>query len=233
MTSIKRMLPAISLLSWSLVGCGQEAQKAEDGPCATVSPAFSVHVQQVLSDTTGRFFHDYPAPAPLPCELLQGLEEAMTDDSVRYHFEHLAQRYDDPRASSAFAFIRRHNDFHIAMALTSHWNPDVRIEGVKAVYNYRRVRPMVCATQSWYAQLEKQDRQAMRYFVQVLESTPWVINGSENATIHGVFIGQVLHTLDLFAGTDYCPVDPSRIAVEFTDQGIREALVKWNAIVLK
>ncbi|MFN9327331.1 MAG: hypothetical protein ACK6A5_18305, partial [Flavobacteriales bacterium] len=129
-------------------------------------------MKNVLSDTTGRFFTDYPDAMPLTCELLGMLQDELKDDSVRYHFEHMHQRYGDPRAVAAFAYIERHTDFALAMALTTHWNPDTRIEAVEAVNNYRRIRPMVCATKEHYAQLERQDRSAMRYFIRVLETTP-------------------------------------------------------------
>ncbi len=189
---------------------------------------FASHVEKVLADNTGRLFVDYPKPPSLTCELLQGLQEAMADDSVRYQFEHLAQRYADPRAHAAFTYIRRHLDLHLAIALTTHWNPDTRIAAVKAVWEYRRSRPMVCATQAHYAMLEKQDRQAVRYLIHVLENTPWVIAGSENSTIHGVYISWILRTLDLFTGTAFFPEDTSRLDVRYNEATIRDALLKWK-----
>lgn len=182
-----------------LIACDASPQQPE-GPCDGVPDAFIQYVERSLSDTTGRFFNDYPKPTPLTCELLLGLDSAMKDDSVRYQFEHLHQRFCDPRAGAAFSYIWRHNDFPLAIALTTHWNPDVRIEAVKAVRNYRRIRPMVCATKEWYAQLEKQDRQAVRYFIRVLETTPLWIPGSENSTIHSIYMREVMQTLDLFTG---------------------------------
>ena len=209
------------------VACAQEPT-SPSSECDGIRDGFAVHLQEVLSDTTGRFSVDYPKPIALTCELLQGLEVAMKDDSVRYHFERLHQRYSDPRPSAAFSYIQRHNDFHLAIALTTHWNADVRVDAVKAVGEYRRIRQMVCAPRDHHALLENQDHQAVGYFILVLENTPWVIAGSENSTIHGIYISWILCTLDLFTGTTLFPEDKSRLGVDNTHAAIRDALMKWK-----
>ncbi len=218
-----------------LMGCVPDAASSQDGTCTDVPLAFVQHVHRVLSDTTGRFFNDHPDPTPLTCELLGMLQDELKDDSVRYHFEHLHQRFGDPRAVAAFTFIERHTDFALAMALTTHWNPDTRIEAVKAVYNYRRIRPMVCATKEHYAQLEEQDRAAVRYFIRVLETTPLQIPGSENTTIHGVYMGEVVRTLDLFTGQTHDTTgDPAgagqamRMTFDMPEARMQQALVDWR-----
>ncbi len=196
--------------------------------CEGLGPEFIAQVKNVLSDTTGRFFNDYPDPTPLTCELLGMLQDELKDDSVRYHFEHLHQRYGDPRAVAAFTFIERHIDFALAMALTTHWNPDTRIEAVQAVSNYRRIRPMVCATKEHYAQLERQDRSAMRYFIRVLETTPLSIPGSENATIHSVYMNEVVRTLDRFTGQTHDTTGDMRMTFDMPEARMQQALADWR-----
>jgi hypothetical protein len=215
------------------VACAQ-GPPTNDG-CEDLGPEFIEQVKNVLSDTTGRFFNDYPDPTPLTCELLGMLQDELKDDSVRYHFEHMHQRYGDPRAVAAFAYIERHTDFALAMALTTHWNPDTRIEAVQAESNYRRIRPMVCATKEHYAQLEEQDRSAVRYFIRVLETTPLSIPGSENATIHGVFMGEVVRMLDLFTGQTHDTTgDPAgagqamRMTFDIPEARMQQALADWR-----
>ena len=214
----------------ALVGCASSGHEvnAQEDTCAVVPAAFVQHVSFVLSDTTGRFFNDYPAPTPLTCELLGMLQEELKEDSVRYHFEHLQQRYGDPRASAAFTFIKRHIDFPLAMALTTHWNPDTRIEAVEAVNNYRRIRPMVCATQEHYAQLEEQDRAAVRYFLRVLETTPMYINGSENSTIHSIYMQTVMHTLDRFTGQEHSTTGDMHRRLDMTEARLQQAIADWR-----
>ncbi|MBK8498949.1 MAG: hypothetical protein IPL52_09060 [Flavobacteriales bacterium] len=213
-----------------LAGCTSltDTSIAQDAPCEAVPAAFVEHVSLVLSDTTGRFFNDYPMPTPLTCELLAMMQEALKDDSVRYHFEHLHQRFGDPRANAAFTYIKRHVHFQLAMALATHWNPDTRIEAIRAVHEYRRIRPMVCATKEHYAQLEEQDRAAVRYFIRVLQTTPLFIAGSENSTIHGVYIMEVMRTLDLFTGQTHNPHGDMRRALDMPDPRFQQALVDWR-----
>lgn len=213
-----------------LTGCASAANEvdAQDDPCEAIDPAFAEHVRKVLSDTTGRFFNDYPAPTPLTCELLGMLQEEMKEDSVRYHFEHLHQRFGDPRASAAFTYIKRHIDFALAMALTTHWNPDTRIEAVRAVNNYRRIRPQVCATKEHYARLEEQDRAAVRYFIKVIETTPLVINGSENSTVHSIYMRTVMETLDRFTGQEHSTTGDMRRTLDMPDARVQQALADWR-----
>ena len=211
-----------------MTGCVPHAASSQDSPCAEVPAAFVQHVERVLSDSTGRFFNDYPKPTPLTCELLLLSQEALKDDSVRHHFEHLQQRYGDPKAGAAFSFIRRRHDFALAMALTTHWNPDTRIEAVEAVNEYRHIRPMVCATKEHYAQLEEQDRAAVRYFINVLETTPLYIDGSENATIHSIYMQTVMRTLDRFTGQEHSTTGDMRRSLDMTDVRLQKALTDWR-----
>lgn len=96
----------------------QSKFSSNDG-CDTVPIAFVDNVYQVLADSAN-MFPEYPDPAPFTCELLAGLKQAMTDDSVRYHFEHLSQRYwmSDPHDRNVERYIDRHMDFNMAIACT-------------------------------------------------------------------------------------------------------------------
>jgi hypothetical protein len=227
---MRDLLPLLLASCPLLIGCTAEPGHAQgqDSDCGEVPASFAHNVHETLSDTTGRFFNDYPDPTPLTCPLLVMLQEELKDDSVRYHFEHLRQRYGDPRAGAAFAFIKRHNDFALAMALTTHWNPDTRIEAVKAVNDYRRIRLMVCATKEHYAQLEEQDRQAVRYLIRVLETTPMYINGSENATIHGIYMQMVIAALDRFTGQQHSTTGDMRRGLDMTEVRLQQALSDWR-----
>jgi hypothetical protein len=203
-------------------------EPAQEYACAEVSVEFREHIEQLLSDTTGRFFNDYPDPTPLTCELLGMLQGELKDDSIRYHLEHLHQRFSDPRAVAAFRYINRHRHFPLAMALTTHWNPDTRIEAIRAVHEYRRIRPMVCATKEHYAQLERQDRAAVRYFIRVLETTPRSLVGGENVVIQGVYMTEVVRTLDLFTGQTHDTTGDMRMTFDMSEVRIHQAVVDWR-----
>ncbi len=101
--------------------------------------------------------------------------------------------------------------------------------GLKKLQDYRRQRPLVCATKARYDQLEKQDRQAVRYLIHILETTPWSIAGSENATVHHAYITEVARTLDLFTGQDHVDPKDLRQNLPVTDVLLRKALPDWRA----
>ncbi len=197
--------------------------------CESVPDAFVQHVRHVLADSA-KMFPEYPDRVPFTCDLLKGLQEAMADDSVRYHFAHLSQRYwmSDPHYRNVERYIDRHMDFNLAIAATGHFFADVRIMGLRKLYDYRRSRPLVCATKEHYVQLEKQDRQAVRYLIHVLENTPWIISGSENATIHEVYIREIAKTLELFTGQEHFDPKDLRQYLPLTDEKLRVALTDWR-----
>lgn len=217
-----------------LIGChGSEAQGTsthDKSACPDVSTEFVVHVQRTLSDSSDLFRGAYPPATPLTCELLTGLQEALKDDSARYCFERLAMEYwnEDAAARITFAYIHRHVDFHLTMATIAHWNEDNRIRGLRALQNYRRIRPQVCATRDHYARLEEQDRQAVRYLIRVLETTPMHISGSENATIHGIYIQTVMQTLDLFTGQEHSTTGDMRRTLDMNELRLEQALTDWR-----
>lgn len=228
---------ALFLLCATLCGSVVRAQKAVYFPvrsvtwpvCETVPDDFVLRVREVLADSANMFL-EYPTPVPFTCDLINGLQEAMADDSVRYHFEHLSQRYwlTDPHYRSVERYIDRHLDFHLAIAATGHFFADVRIMGLKKLYDYRRRRPQACATKEHYVRLEQQDRQAVRYLIHVLENTPWHIDGSENATVHDVYINEIVQTLDLFTGQYHPGPRDTRRWQTIPEADLRAALLDWR-----
>ena len=233
-------IPAIPpLLLVALLGCSSALEPDSDSSlspqiswpdCATVPEEFILHVRHVLADSA-KMFTEYPDPTPFTCELLVGLEEAMKDDSVRYHFEHLSQRYwrTDPHNANVERYIARHLEFHLAIAATGHFFADVRIMGLRQLQEYRRMRPLVCTTKTGSAKLERQDREAVGYLLKVLDNTPWSIDGSENATIHGVYITEIARTLDLFTGQHHVEAKD----LDLTDARLRNAQPEWQAWLVK
>jgi hypothetical protein len=87
---------------------------------------------------------------------------------------------------------------------------------------------MVCATKEHYAQLERQDRAAVRYFIRVLETTPRSLVGGENATIHGVYMGEVVRTLDLFTGQTHDTTGDMRRTFDMPEARMQQALADWR-----
>lgn len=212
-------------LALSASGC-----VAQQTDCSTVPTSFAEYVEGTLTDSTGQFAHEFPPVTPISCELLGMLQEELKNDSARYHFEHFARHYwqEDPHATRTHAYIKRHLSFPLAMAATAHWYADTRIEGLRELQEYRRMRPLVCTTQEGAAKLELQDRAAVRYLIRVLETTPMGIAGSENATIHSIYMRELMKTLDLFTGQDHRTSDAMDFRLNRSEASVQQAIQDWR-----
>ena len=218
-----------ALLLPILFACAN-AELPQEQPCGQVPETFVAYARRTLTDSTGMFKDFYPPVTPLSCELLGMLQEELKDDSARYHFERFARRYwtEDPHATRTHAYIKRHLSFPLAMAATAHWYADTRIEGLRELQEYRRMRPLVCTTKEGHARLLRQDSAAVRYLIQVLETTPLGISGSENSTIHDIYIREVVGTLDLFTGQHHDATGDQRMRMDMGEQRLAMALADWR-----
>lgn len=203
---------------------------AQQDPCAELTRSFITYVDRVLTDSTDLFKGDFPPVTPLPCELLGMLQQELNDDSARYCFERFSRKYwsEDPHARLTHSYLRRHLSFPLAMAATEHWFADTRIEGLRELQGYRRMRPLVCTTKEGNAHLERQDRSAVRYLLRVLETTPMAIAGSENATIHAIYIRSVMETLDLFTGQDHQTGEAMSLRIHRSEASVQQAMKDWR-----
>ena len=219
-----KYLALVTLLAASTNACAQLDS------CTTVPSDFVVYVSHTLTDSTGIFKGDFPPVTPLSCELLGLLQEELMDDSARYCFSRLARRNwnEDPHARTTHTYIRRHLSFSLAMAATAHWFADTRVEGLKELQEYRRSRPQVCATKGAYEHLQRQDSAAVRYLINVLETTPLWIPGSENSTIHSIYITEVVLTLDRFTGQQHSTTGDMHRRFDMSDERVRQALADWR-----
>jgi hypothetical protein len=114
------------------------------------------------------------------------------------------------------------------MAATAHWYADTRIEGLRELQEYRRMRPLVCTTKEGNAMLLRQDSAAVRYLIQVLETTPMHITGSENATIHSIYMREVMATLDLFTGQSHMTKPEEDMRIHRSEAGVQHAITDWR-----
>ncbi|MBK9149193.1 MAG: hypothetical protein IPM12_15415 [Flavobacteriales bacterium] len=222
---MRKLLPLF--LSLTLPNAGLVAQQND---CTVVPPSFSAHISRTLTDSTGMFARDFPPVAPLSCELLGMLQEELKDDSASYCFDRLSRKYwsEDPHARRTHAYIRRHLSFPLAMAATAHWFADTRIDGLRELQEYRRMRPLMCTTKEGAAKLGMQDRAAVRYLVQVMETTPMHINGSENAAIHSVYLREAMLTLDLFTGKYHMTEPEGDMRLHRSEAGVQQAIADWR-----
>jgi hypothetical protein len=75
----------------------------------------------------------------------------------------------------------------------------------------------------------------VRYFIRVLETTPRSLVGGENVVIHGVYMGEVVRTLDLFTGQTHDTTgDPAgavqamRMTFDMPEARMQQALADWR-----
>jgi hypothetical protein len=211
------------------------AEVPQEELCDQVPETFAAYIARTLTDSTGMFKDFYPPVTPLSCVLLGLLQEELKNDSVRYHFERFAQRYwsEDPHAMGTHVYIKRHLNFPLAMAAAAHWYADTRIEGLRELQEYRRLRPLVCTTKEGSAKLDQQDRAAVHYLIRVLETTPLGINGSENSTIHDIYMREVMATLDLFTGQKHLSTADGQVYLVMPERELQQAIAEWRTWLKK
>ncbi|MBK9289627.1 MAG: hypothetical protein IPN38_18640 [Flavobacteriales bacterium] len=197
------MLPIAALAS-ALLWCsscssGSDASRVQEVPCIGLDTALARHDQAILRDTSDLFQGVYPLAPALTCPILLGLQRELKDDSARYHYERLDMSYwpQHPVWSESIRYFERHFNYYALLATSTHWNHDQKITALKAYQQLIRMRPMICTTKAGYYRLEAQDENALRFLIHVLEGNPLWISGSENSTIHGVYMFTLMETLDL------------------------------------
>jgi hypothetical protein len=162
------------------------------------SVSFSNYVKRIIEDSTNRR-KEYPKPPALTKTLLGGLEQELSTDSTKYYFEQLsvARTPTDQDFTKSISYFKTHRCRYSLLALTTHWNPDTRVEALKAFYYSTMIRPLICVKGDKLKELEKEDEIALNFLVYLLESNPLFISGSENSTIHSNYITYILWNLDL------------------------------------
>lgn len=75
---------------------------------------------------------------------------------------------------------------------------------------------------------KKHDKIAIEFLIYTLESTPLFIPGSENATIHGIYISNILWNLDLLTQENIAEKKQFRDWY-ISDLQFEQAVLKWKA----
>ena len=159
---------------------------------------FNKYIKTILEDSTNQW-KEYPKPPPLTDDVLIGLKKELKNDSTRYYFEQLspANFKSHQNYENALSFFEKHQNSYSILALTAHWNPDARISALKSLNFLIKLRPLICATKEGFKQLKRDDQVEIKFLLYLLQSNPLFINGSENATIHSVYLSNILCNLDL------------------------------------
>ena len=194
---------------------------------------FNKYIKTILEDSTNQW-KEYPKPPPLTDDVLTGLKEELKNDSTRYYFEQLcpANLKSHQNYINALSFFEKHQNSYSILAVTAHWNPDARISALKSLNFLIKLRPLICATKERFKQLKQDDQVAIKFLLFLLESNPLFINGSENATIHGVYMSNILWNLDLLTIENI--VDGKNLNDWYkNDLQFESSVLKWKNHLIK
>ena len=162
------------------------------------SLVFKNYVSSIVEDTTNRW-KEYPKPPALTTDVLEGIKSEIKEDSVKYYFERLS--FSNMKTnwdySKSLTYLEKHQNIFCILAATAHWNPDTRLAALKSLQSLIKIRLRCHFTKQKLEELKKADQVCIQFLIYLLESNPLFISGSENATIHGIYITNILWSLDL------------------------------------
>ena len=159
---------------------------------------FRKNVSSVLENKNS-VYNDYPKPPPLTDEILSGLLEELKIDSANYYLNQLSpeKMKSHEEINQAINYFQNNNDWYCLMAMSAHWNPDARIDALQSMNYLVKIRPLICTTKTYSDIYENNKQEAIKFLIFLLESNPIFISGSENATIHSIYIANIMWDLDL------------------------------------
>ncbi len=175
---------------------------AQNSPADSSFSSFKKYIYSIMEDTT-TFWSEYPRPPLITDHVLLGMQqEIIKDDSAKYWLERLsfkkfksAQDYE-----RAFNYLLSMDHFYSMLAMTAHWNPDARVTALKRLNERQARKPLVNSRKMKNGQWKIEDAVALEFSLYLLAHNPLFISGSENATIHGFYISNILWYLDLLTG---------------------------------
>jgi hypothetical protein len=221
------------LVALLLTGTEQPPTLLAQDVCTPPSAAFVASVNAVLRDPTNRWRGLYPPTPALSCEVLRGLEHELADPPTRAQFERLSPaRWPDTAGyHDAIAQLGHRGHVHTLLALTTHFDPDVRVLSVQQHQAWIRMRPLICALQSVYDRLAAEDRRALRFYLHTLAATPRFQAGRENATIHGTYLYELARALDLLTHESLVSAAPFDGPAYWTEARYEAAMQRWRSHV--
>lgn len=189
---------------------------------------FRALVHSVLEDKS-KDIKQYPTPPFVTNDVVLFMQEEFNrNDSAQYYFVRLSTdsmrihyRYEE-----ALQYFFRKDLFATMLSLSVHWNPDIRVysqtELQKLIHRGLLINDQKLKTGKRRAEFQL----AIRFLIAVLEQTPWSIPGSENATIHSMYIYNICKSLDYLTG------ERKMIQIQHyyskTEQQIQQSIIQWK-----
>ncbi|MFZ4400077.1 MAG: hypothetical protein ACOYO1_08595 [Bacteroidales bacterium] len=196
MNYLKSYLIFLLLISLQLIQICQAQQLKNE----TDSLTFCNYIKSILEDTTNKW-KEYPKPPALTADILEGIKSELKQDSVKYYFELLS--FSNMKThwdyNKSLSYFEKHQNSFCIIAVTAHWKPDTRVAALKTLQSLIKIRLLCHFTKQKLEELKKVDQVCIQFLIYLLESNPLFISGSENATIHGIYITNILWSLDLLS----------------------------------
>ena len=162
----------------------------EDEPCSESLDAIiefwtSICTQPTMTED-GYKYSDYPK-VPLPnCTVFEGLEHELENEAYVEQFKQLYRGQHGAVAEEVINYFRDENQPYILMSLMLHKNADNRIRATEA-----------------FRALNYSTKEAIAYHIYIIENQNDIIAGSEDATIHHIWMQQLAKNLNAMTGETF------------------------------
>ena len=190
--NMNRLIILLLQLTFTLTSHSQSLQKK------LALTGFDKYVKDILEDSTNRW-KEYPRPPSLTNDIEEGLSKELQDDSVKYYFEQLS--FSNIKLNWSYtkslSFFERHQLMYAILAAAAHWNPDTRVSALTSLSNTIKLNQSTGFTKKEKVQAKIDNKNAVKFLIYLLKNNPVFITGSENATIHSIYISNITRNLDL------------------------------------
>jgi hypothetical protein len=170
-----------------------------------------------------------PKPPFLTDTVIAGMQhECALNDSARYYLDNFSfskKKY-TIKSEESLTYFFYHDCFYTLLALTVHWNPDTRVKATRELQQLIRVSMRRNDQKLKTGIREKEYNAAKAFLIYILENTPWTISGSENATIHDIYIQTILSCMYILYG-ERPPYNDMQVYI-YTEEDIQNHISRWK-----
>ncbi len=167
-----------------------DKSKSETTECA-ISQTIKNKLLSIIQTDLGKW-KTYPKPTLPSCDVFKGVSREIKNPKGRVLFETFSKSQDErldaiTKTSS--------DDLHILLAMSVHGNPSVRVAATKRIKILLCLKLLINTSTQGQKKFEKNEKIVAKFFQHILDTTPHSIEGSENATIHGIYLSEIKKTL--------------------------------------
>lgn len=220
---IKFLFLLVVLSNWAI---GQNQQN-----CINF-PSFKQYIYNCIEDPS-KDLKMFPKPPKVTEAVLLGMEqEIIANDTAQIFMNRLSINSYNSDFEKTFIYFRKMDYDYTLLTLAAHWNPDIRVFSLIHLNDKLNTRPLVNSQKMKNGEWKKFDSIAIPFLIYLLESNPLFISGSENATIHGIYISNILWNLDLL--THEKIVNKKQLRDWYkNDLQLEQAVLKWKSHIEK